>query len=188
MTDRNNQSSTPANRPVTESDVFCIGRLGKPHGVRGELAFQFDDDIFDRTDADYVFVRIDGLLVPFFIEKYRFRSGETALMKFEGIDTADAAAELTGCDVLFLRAMADDTPDGEVSVAEIIGYSVIDAGSGQRIGAVTRIDDATMNTLFEVETPDGRHIDLPANAELVKDISRQTRTITLVIPDGVMEL
>ena len=45
-----------------------------------------------------------------------------------------------------------------------------------------------MNTLFEVETPDGRLVDLPANAELVKDISRQTRTVTLVIPDGVMDL
>ena len=105
-----------------------------------------------------------------------------------GIDDADAAAELTGCDVFFPRSMADDAPDDEVSVAEIIGYDVVDANSGQRVGAITRIDDATMNTLFEVETPDGRLVDLPANAELVKDISRQTRTVTLVIPDGVMDL
>lgn len=188
MTDCNNQPSGKANHPITESDVFRIGRLGKPHGVKGEIGFQFDDDIFDRTDADYVFVKTDGLLVPFFIEEYRFRSGETALMKFEGIDTADAAAGLTGCDVFFPRDLADDAPDSEVSVAEIIGYHVIDAGSGQRIGAITRIDDATMNTLLEVETPDGRRIDLPANAELVKDISRQDRTLTLVIPDGVLEL
>lgn len=188
MTDHHNQPSAAVNRPVTEDDVFCIGRLGKPHGVRGELDFQFDDDIFDRVDADYVFVKIDGLLVPFFMEEYRFRSNETALMKFEGIDDADAAAELTGCDVFFPRSMADDAPDDEVSVAEIIGYDVVDANSGQRVGAITRIDDATMNTLFEVETPDGRLVDLPANAELVKDISRQTRTVTLVIPDGVMDL
>ena len=73
-------------------------------------------------------------------------------------------------------------------MAEIIGYDVVDANSGQRVGAITRIDDATMNTLFEVETPDGRLVDLPANAELVKDISRQTRTVTLVIPDGVLDL
>ena len=188
MTDHHNQPSAAVNRPVTEDDMFCIGRLGKPHGVRGELGFQFDDDIFDRVDADYVFVKIDGLLVPFFMEEYRFRSNETALMKFEGIDDADTAAELTGCDVFFPRSMADDAPDDEVSVAEIIGYDVVDANSGQRVGAITRIDYATMNTLFEVETPDGRLVDLPANAELVKDISRQTRTVTLVIPDGVMDL
>lgn len=177
------------NHPITEDDVFRIGRLGKPHGVKGEISFQFDDDIFDRVDADYVFVRIDGLLVPFFMEEYRFRSDETALMKFEGIDSADAAAELTGSDVFFPRSMADETSDEQVSVAELIGYKVVEAGSGRVIGTVTNIDDATLNTLFEVETTDGqRHIDLPANADLVKDISRPARTITLVIPDGVLDL
>ena len=56
------------------TDTFPIGRLGKPHGVKGEITFHFTDDIFDRVDADYVFLEIDGLQVPFFFEEYRFRS------------------------------------------------------------------------------------------------------------------
>ena len=55
-------------------NVYKIGKLGKAHGVRGEVQMQFSDDVFDRTDADYVFLKIDGLLVPFFFEEYRFRS------------------------------------------------------------------------------------------------------------------
>ena len=35
---------------IREDDVYKIGRLGKPHGVKGEITFMFDDDIFDRTD------------------------------------------------------------------------------------------------------------------------------------------
>lgn len=69
------------------SDVYRIGCLGKPHGVKGEIAFSFDDDVFDRQEADFVFVMIDGLLVPFFFEEYRFSSDVVALVKFEGVDT-----------------------------------------------------------------------------------------------------
>ena len=45
---------------------------------------QFDDDVFDRVDADYVMVRVDGLLVPFFFEEYRFRSESTCIVKLWG--------------------------------------------------------------------------------------------------------
>ena len=72
---------------IKQEDVYRIGRLGKPHGVRGELSFQFEDDIFDRVDADYLILDIDGILVPFFIEEYRFRSNEICLLKLCDIDT-----------------------------------------------------------------------------------------------------
>ena len=54
---------------IKDSDVYKIGRLGKAHGVKGEVSLQFDDDIFDRVDADYLVLDVDGILVPFFIEE-----------------------------------------------------------------------------------------------------------------------
>ena len=54
---------------IKPEEVYRIGRLGKAHGVKGEVSFQFDDDIFDRTDCDYLILEVDGILVPFFIEK-----------------------------------------------------------------------------------------------------------------------
>ena len=53
---------------IKAEEVYKIGRLGKAHGVKGEVSFQFDDDIFDRVDADYLVLDIDGILVPFFME------------------------------------------------------------------------------------------------------------------------
>ena len=55
---------------IKAEEVYKIGRLGKAHGVKGEVSFQFDDDIFDRVDADYLVLDIDGILVPFFMEEY----------------------------------------------------------------------------------------------------------------------
>lgn len=186
-------TASPATKAVGQEALFKIGRLGKPHGVRGELSFLFDDDVFDRVDADFLFVEIDGLPVPFFIEEYRFRSDDTALMKFDGIDTEDAAAELTGCDVLFPRDMADDN-DGAVSKAEIVGYSVIDAATGQPVGTIASVDNSTANLLFEVLPNDattsaqGETILIPANEDLIKDVDRQGHSITIAIPDGLLSL
>ena len=39
---------------IRQEEVFKIGKIGKPHGVKGEVAFRFSDDVFDRVDADYL--------------------------------------------------------------------------------------------------------------------------------------
>ena len=69
---------------IREDEVYKIGMLTKTHGVSGELNMAFTDDVFDRVEAEYVVCRMDGILVPFFMEEYRFRSDTTVLMKFEG--------------------------------------------------------------------------------------------------------
>lgn len=172
---------------ITKDEVFKIGRIGKPHGVNGEITFQFDDDVFDRTDADYLFIEIDGLLVPFFFEEYRFRSDEVALVTFEGIDTEDKATELTGCDVYFPRSLADEDDKETVSKAEIIGYNVIDSTTGNAVGKISAVDDSTVNLLFNVNTDNGDVL-IPASPELIKNIDRQARTITISIPEGLLSL
>ena len=48
---------------IKQEEVYKIGRLGKSHGVRGEVSFLFDDDVFDRVDADYLILDIDGIRI-----------------------------------------------------------------------------------------------------------------------------
>lgn len=172
---------------IKKEDVYCIGRIGKPHGVNGEVTFQFDDDVFDRVDADYLFIEIDGLLVPFFMDEYRFRSDDVALMTFEGIDTEEKAEELTGCSVWFPRSLADDEEKENVSKAEIIGYSVIDASNSKNVGTITSVDDSTTNLLFQLSTEKGEIL-LPASPELIKGIDKKARTVTMEIAEGLLEL
>ena len=168
---------------IKQEEVYRIGRLGKAHGVKGEVSLQFDDDIFDRVDADYLVLDVDGILVPFFIEQYRFRSDTVALVKFEDVDTQQRASELTGCDVYFPRALADDDDD-DVSLAFLVGFSIVDANTDTAVGRIAAIDDTTVNMLFELE--DGTLI--PASEELITDIDKDNKTITIDIPDGLLEL
>ena len=172
---------------IREEDVYKIGRLGKTHGVRGEISFLFDDDVFDRTDADYLILRVDGILVPFFIEEYRFKSDANAIVKFEGLDTQERARELTGCDVYFPRSLAEglaEGDDGDISWNILVGFDILDAQSGKAVGRIASIDDSTLNILFELE--DGRLI--PASEELITSIDKDNKTITIDLPEGILEL
>jgi len=168
---------------IKAKEIYRIGRLGKTHGVRGEISFHFDDDVFDRVDADYLILSVDGIFVPFFIEEYRFRSDSTAILKLEGIDTQERARELTGNEVFFPRELADSDED-TLSWAEIIGFELIDAATGNSIGRIAGIDNSTLNTLFELE--DGKLI--PASEELMTDIDKENRTIALHLPEGILEI
>ena len=168
---------------IKREEVYKIGRLGKTHGVRGEISFLLEDDVFDRTDADYIILDIDGILVPFFIEEYRFKTDSNALMKFDGIDTQERARELTGCDVYFPRDLTDSDEE-DISWAELVGYSLIDSNTGKTIGEIAAIDDTTINILFELT--DGKLI--PASDELIQHINTQQHQIEINLPEGILEL
>lgn len=168
---------------IRQEEVYKIGKLGKTHGVKGELSFLFDDDVFDRVDADYLVLDLDGILVPFFIEEYRFRSDSNVILKLEGVDTQERARELTGTDVYFPLSLVDDD-EAPLSLNFLVGFELIDAASGKSIGRIASIDDQTANILFELE--DGTLI--PANDDLITHIDKDLRQITLDLPEGLLDL
>ena len=168
-------------------DVYRIGRIGKPHGVKGEMNFMFTDDVFDRTDSDYLIIEVEGLLVPFFIEEYRFRSDETALLKLCDIDTQEQARQFTNCEVFFERSKAD-TPADELTWAQIVGFQIVDENNGKVVGKIVAVDDSTENILFEIETTKGHQTLIPAHDSLIRNIDTQSQTITMTIPDGLLAL
>ena len=166
---------------IREDDVYKIGRIGKPHGIGGEVTLRFSDDVFDRVDAEYLVLMVDGILVPFFIEEYRFSSEEVALVKFEDIDTMDRAAELTGCDVFFPRHLADIDND-VLTWSQIVGYDIVDVASGKVIGRIESVDESTINVLLELA--DGTLI--PAVDEFIDDIDHEALKLFMSLPDGLL--
>ena len=172
---------------IKKETVYKIGVLGKPHGVKGEVSFTFTDDMFDRVDADFLILDIDGILVPFFMEEYRFRNNETALIKFQDIDTQDKAKELTGCDVYFSREKSDHS-ENNMTWAELIGFTLIDTTTGRLIGKLLSVDAATLNTLFIVGIEEGHERLIPASEELIDKIDARNRQIRICLPEGLLDI
>ena len=145
---------------------------------------------------------IDGILVPFFMEEYRFRNDTVCLVKFCDIDTQQRAQELTGCDVYFPRALAEEADD-DLSLTSLVGFTIINDGGGKNaahavpdeaaahtvpddlvVGIISSIDDTTANILFALDN--GRLI--PANDDLIVDIDTEHRQIRMNIPEGLLDI
>lgn len=171
---------------IKSEDVYRIGIINKPHGVHGELLFTFDDDIFDQVEADYIVCLMDGILVPFFFESYRFRSDSTALIKLEGIDTEQQARRMTNVEVYFPKEHAEKLDDNELTWNYFVGFLIKDINKGE-IGKVTDVDDATINTLFVVDHK-GNEVLIPAQEDFMVDMDRKKKVITMHLPEGLLEL
>lgn len=173
---------------IKKEEVYKIGLFNKPHGIHGELQFTFTDDIFDRVDdCDYLVCLLDGIYVPFFIEEYRFRSDSTALMKLEGVDTAERARMFTNVEVYFPVKHAEEAEEGELTWNFFIGFQMKEVNHGS-LGEVVDVDTATINTLFVVEREDGEELLVPAQEEFIVEINQQQRVITVELPDGLLHL
>ena len=171
---------------IRPEEVYCIGKFTRTHGVQGEMAMAFTDDVFDRTDCPYLVCSMDGILVPFFIEEYRFKSDNVALIKFERIDTNEAASIFTNKEVYFPKSYAEEAEDGEYSWQYFIGFNTEDT-TYCHLGELVDVDESTVNTLFVVERSNGEEILIPAQETFIEDIDYEARLIKFKLPEGLLD-
>ena len=168
---------------IAEESVYKIGQITRTHGVKGEVAFMFTDDVWDRADSAYLILRIDGILVPFFMEEYRFRGNNAALVKFLDYESSEDARELCGTDVYFPYALTPEVqPDDEFAWNHFTGFRVEDENAGY-LGEIDHVDDTTTNVLFYVGD-----LMIPAVEEFVVEIDHGTRTVKVLLPSELLNL
>ena len=103
---------------IRNDEVFKIGFISKNRGLRGEVELSFTDDCFDRGTSDYLVLDMDGILVPFFWEEYRFKNNDTAIIKFEDVDDDEQSRRLVGHSVYYPKNHLPE-PDDELSLIHI---------------------------------------------------------------------
>lgn len=176
---------------IREKVLRKIGRLLKPHGIAGEIVMLLTADI-DPSLLECLILRIDGIFVPFFISSCRPKSSETELIKLDGVTDEAQAALLCPNEAYALASAlpAEEDSDADGFYAEdLVGFDAIDSDSGRTLGKIVGIDDTTVNYLFIIETP-GRERPLlvPVADELIDALDPEARTITLQLPEGLLDL
>lgn len=172
---------------IREEEVYKIGVFTKTHGISGELSFTFTDDVFDRVDAEFLVCKMDGIMVPFFMEEYRFKSDATALVKLEDIDSESSARRMVGVEVYFpLDLVGEETPE-EYTWNYFTGFQVEDEEIGI-LGTIEYVNDETANVLFEVRRPDGNDLLIPAHEEFIVSVDHKGRHIVVSLPEGLLSL
>ncbi len=109
-----------------------MGRIGRPHGLQGELAVVITSERTERVTPGAVLYAGERELVVAAARRHRDRW----LFRFEGVDDRTAAESLRGA---VLSGAPLDAPDGEeLWVHDVVGAEVRDA-SGEVLGRVATV-------------------------------------------------
>lgn len=130
---------------INTNDLLSIGIIRRTHY---------------KDLPNFVFVRRDGLFVPF---------------------RSDNISELIGEEGFLLRSDLPEENDDTMSWVDLTGYTVMDLtpdGSWSELGVISHIDDSTANILATLS--DGRL--LPLHENFILEIDEQSRLLRLNLP------
>ena len=171
---------------IAKNEIFPIGRLLKTHGLNGEMTFSTTTTLLDEIEIPYLILEPEGIAVQFFIEEVRMKSGETGLIKFEGIDSGEQAREYVGLTLYLPNEYLEEMDETDEEAGYFVGFEVMEENHG-KIGTITDVDQSTENILFVIET-DADEILIPAVEEYITDIDHEKKIIRLRLPDGLLDL
>lgn len=140
----------------------------------------------DYGNMESVFVEINKSLVPFFIEYMQVRNRNQAIVKFEGIDTEADASKMINFQLYLPADVLPELKGNKFYYHEITGYNVVDTNHGP-IGVVDEVLDYPNNALIQLKFND-REILIPIRDEVVINVDRETRTITVTAPAGLIDI
>jgi len=172
---------------IPKTDCQKVGFFRKTHGVHGEVVLEFDEQFeYSVEDSDRFFVELDGLLVPFFVEKdgFRFRSSKSAIVKFDWVDDEKYAKRLIGTNAYLFHSEIIDEQEENESMFE--GLMLIDSKLG-KIGVIDHVDDYSGNIVFTVSYR-GEELLIPFHEEMLVSYSENESTLTLNLPDGLIDV
>lgn len=171
---------------IHKDDVFPIGQITKPHGVNGEMSFNFTSDVFDTAEAPFFIFEMDGILVPFFHEEYRFKTATTGLLKLEGVDSEDRARGFVGLTIYLPKTYLEMVSDDEIEIDYFAGFRLIDEEKGE-IGVISEVDQTTDNVLFVIPVKDDELL-IPAGEDYIVEIDHEQKIIRVRLPEGLLDL
>lgn len=174
---------------IKTEEVFKIGRFAKTHGVKGELALLASSDLFEKSDEDlYIVCDIDGILVPFYVESYRYKSDSVVLVKLDYVNNEESAREFINKEVYFPSAFIPQEDDliGDITWDNFIGYTVSDKKHGL-LGKVVDVDESTINILLHIDY-NGNTLMFPAAEELINEVDHSAKQLVVFVPEGLLDL
>lgn len=160
-----------------------IGKLGKPHGLKGEVRILADKEAFLDFLEEGQFILVRSL--PYRILSLRDIGG--LVLTLEGLESRSAIEAFRGQDV-FLRFSEDLA---QVAAAEDrnewIGFHIRDTTSGRQVGPILDVIESAAQWTAVLEH-EGKEVYIPLHEDLVVDLDPETQLLTMALPQGLFEL
>lgn len=171
---------------IRKDNNLLLGFIAKPHGTKGSVLIRLrnikPEEIKKR---DWVFVEIDGLLVPFFIEEFRANADDSLVIKFLQINSESEAKSISGSDA-YIGHDQIKLKRSKITSSSVSGYKVIDKSLGF-IGIADDITGTTGNPLLRIRQS-GKEWLVPVHEDIILAINDTDREITIDAPEGLFDL
>ena len=142
-----------------EAVFLVVGKLRRPHGLRGEMIMEVITDFPERLRS--------GMMV-FVGEEHdartistRRRYSDDLLLGFEGYQTPEQAGALRNQYVYVRSDLIPPLPDGEYYQHQLLGLRVV-TDEGRELGRLEQILETGANAVYLVRSESGAEILLPA--------------------------
>jgi 16S rRNA processing protein RimM len=167
-------------------EYLNIGQLINTHGVRGELkATALTDDPQRFLKLKWVYIDKNGTLEKYEIHSVKFFK-QFVILKFDGIDSMEAAEKLKGFYLKVDRANAVKLPKNSFFITDLIGLKVFDEDNAL-LGILTDILQTGSNDVYIVKNDEGKEILIPALKSVVREILIEEGRISVILPKGLLD-
>jgi len=163
---------------------LVIGRIGRAHGVRGDL---FVEPMTDEPDHRYadgtVLMTSDNTTLT--VATSKWHSGRF-VVHFQGVDDRTAAEALRGI-TLSLKVDPAELPDDpdEFYDHQLVGLEVV-LSDGSKVGTISEVIHLPSQDLLSVKREGDVEVLIPFVTEFVPDIDLETKRVTITPPPGLL--
>jgi 16S rRNA processing protein RimM len=172
---------------MTVDECYFLGRIIKAHGRNGECSILLDvSNPEEYKELESVFVELNKKPVPFFIEKIQLGHNNKAIVKFEGIDTAEEAANIAGSQLFLPLDVLPELKGKKFYFHEVIHFKALHINKTE-IGIIQDVFELPSHPILQI-IQNGKEILIPVTDETIVEVNRIEKNIILNPPLGLIEM
>jgi 16S rRNA processing protein RimM len=163
-----------------------VARIGKPHGIRGEVTVQvLTDAPGDRFVPGTQFVVEPASAGPLTVESARWNK-DILLLAFEEVETRNDAETLRGAKLYIETEELEEDDDEGWYEHELVGLDV--RVGGKVVGKVSGLHTMPVQDLLVVTGEDGKEVLVPFVEQIVPEVNVGEKYVVVTPPPGLFEV
>lgn len=166
---------------------LVVGRVGRAHGVRGEVSVKVGTDDPERRFAAGSLLETDPPeRGPLTVLASRWHSGRL-IVSFAGVSDRAQAEALRGATLVVDSASCAPAGPDEFWDHDLVGLRVADP-AGTCLGVLAEVLHPPGGDLLLVRRRRGGELLVPFVASFVPEVDLAAGRLTVILPDGLLEL